>query len=160
MRRIQLVLVGIVGSIGSIVGLTPAVQAQDLEALKTSFTAEVQALNARDPEAAVAEVDDGVVMFSLFSPFPIRGKVAFRQAVEEYITAYEQATFMPLDTKFHIAGTTGLAWGYYALTARLQDGPSGSFHGRYVWTYTQAAGKWRLLSLHLSPLQHRQLRVH
>lgn len=160
MRRIQMVLVGIVGSIWSIVGLTAVVQAQDLEALTASFSAEVKALNARDIEAAVAEVDDGVVMFSLFSPFPIRGKVGFRQAVEEYITAYEEATFTPLDTKFNIAGTTGVAWGYYALTARLKDGPSGSFHGRYVWTYTQVEGKWRLLSLHLSPLQHKQLRVH
>jgi ketosteroid isomerase-like protein len=125
---------------------------QDLDDLKASFNAEIEALDSRNLDAAVALVHDGIVLFSLFSPFPVDGKDEFRQAIQEYFANYEQATFAPSNPQFHIVGNTGIAWGYYQLSAKLKDGPSGYFHGRYLFTYTQSEGKWLMISLHVSPL--------
>ncbi len=41
---------------------------------------------------------------------------------------------------------------YYQLSAKLKDGPSGYFHGRFLFTYTQSDGKWLIMSMHISPL--------
>jgi ketosteroid isomerase-like protein len=132
--------------------LSSAVHGQDLDDLKASFKAEIEALDSRNLDNALALVHDGIVLFSLFSPFPVSGKDQFRQAVQEYFANYERATFAPVNPQFRIIGTTGVAWGYYQLSAKLKDGPSGYFHGRYLFTYTQADGKWLIISMHLSPL--------
>jgi ketosteroid isomerase-like protein len=142
------------------VGLTSTAHSQDLDELKASFAAEIKALDSRDLPATVALAHDGIVLFGLFSPFPINGKEAFRQAVQEYFTNYERATFEPVNPQFRIAGTTGMAWGYYQLSAKLKDGPSAYFHGRYLFTYTQAEGKWLIISMHISPLQLTDMRIH
>ena len=132
--------------------LSPAGYGQDLEDLKASFKAEIEALDSRSLDTALAQAHDGIVLFSLFSPFPVSGKEAFRQALQEYFANYDEATFIPVNPQFRIAGTTGIAWGYYQLSAKLKDGPSGYFHGRYLFTYTQSDGKWLIISMHVSPL--------
>ena len=137
-----------------------AAHGQDLAALKASFAAEIQALDAQDAAGAVAQADDKIVLFGLFSPFPVVGKDAYRQAVEEYFSVYERATFSPVNPQFRIAGATGMAWGYYEMATKLRDGPPAYFHGRYLFTYTQTDGTWRLLSMHLSPLQLSDMRIH
>lgn len=139
--------------------VSPA-RGQDLDALKASFAAEIKALDTQDVKATLAQVDDNIVLFGLFSPFPVAGKDAYQQAVEEYFGVYESATFSPVNPQFRIAGTTGIAWGYYELATKLRDGPPAYFHGRYLFTYTQADGQWRLMSMHLSPLQLSDMRIH
>lgn len=134
--------------------------AQDLGDLEKVFHEGTQALDARDLDAAVARVDENVVVFSLFSPFPIKGKSGFRQAVKEYFENYEKAEFAPASPQFRILGDTGVAWGYYQLTATLKDGPPAYFHGRYLFTYARSDGKWWVTSQHYSPLQHIDMRFH
>jgi ketosteroid isomerase-like protein len=147
-------------AMGLVVCLVSAVHGQDLSELKASFAAQIKALDSRNLEAALAQVDNGIVLFGLFSPFPVKGKDAYGQAVEEYFAMYEHATFAPVNSQFRIVETTGVAWGYYELSTKLKDGPPAYFHGRYLFTYTQADGKWRLISMHISPLQLSDMRIH
>lgn len=56
---------------------SPPVYGQDLDALKASFAAEISALDTRNLAAAVAEAHDDIVLFGVFSPFPIAGAIHF-----------------------------------------------------------------------------------
>ncbi len=138
----------------------PGALAQDLGTLEKTFRDGIRALDTRDLEAAAATVDEDVVVFSLFSPFPIRGKTGFRHAVTEYFENYEKATLAPSSPQFRAVGTTGLAWGFYQLTAKLKGGPPAYFNGRYLFTYVWSEGTWRVTSMHYSPLEHTSMRIH
>lgn len=136
---------------------SPAVYSQDLTTLKATFNAEIDALNQRDLNAALASVDDHMVLFGIFSPFPIEGKEGFRQAVQEYFADYEHVVFTPIDPDFKVVGTTGVAWGNFRIATKQKNGPSHYSDGRYMFTYAQAEGKWALISRHsslLAPLVH------
>jgi hypothetical protein len=88
-----------------------AIQAsQDLAGLQQSFTADINALNFRNLSAAVASVEDHLVLFGIFSPFPISGKDAFRTAVQEYFENYEHAVITPIEPEYKAIGATGIAW--------------------------------------------------
>ena len=134
-----------------------AVYSQDLTALKANFNAEIDALNQRDLNATLTSVDNRMVLFGIFSPFPIEGKEGFRQTVQEYFDAYEHAVFTPINPDFKVVGATGVAWGNFRLATKQKNGPSQYSDGRYMFTYAQAEGKWVLISRHtslLAPLIH------
>ena len=98
-----------------------------------------------------------MVLFGLFSPFPIEGKEGFRRTVQEYFDNYEHAVFTPINPEFKVVGTTGVAWGNFRLATKQKNGPSQYSDGRYMFTYAQAEGKWVLISRHtslLAPLIH------
>ena len=152
--------VAVFGAMALVIGLSSVAQSEDLASLETTFNATTKAFDARDLEAAVSVVDDGVVLFSLFSPFPIKGKAAYRRAVQDYFANYERARFAPSNTRFRVIGATGIAWGFYELSGKLTDGPEARFNGRYLYTYTLAAGEWKLISMHFSPLEQRSLQFH
>lgn len=126
---------------------------QDLSSLQQSFSADLNALNSRDLNAAVASVDDRMILFGIFSPFPIEGKEKFRQAVEEYFENYEQAVLTPIDPDHRTMGATGVAWGNFRLATRRKGGGQEYADGRYMLTYTRANGKWRAISMHYSLLE-------
>ena len=132
--------------------VTPA-RGQDLAALKTSFEAEIDALNSRNLNATLAPLDERMVLFGIFSPFPIEGKEGYRQAVQEYFDDYVHAIFSPIDPDFRVMGTTGVAWGNFRLATQQKNGPSEHSDGRYMFTYAQSQGKWVLISMHYSLLQ-------
>jgi ketosteroid isomerase-like protein len=132
---------------------SPPVYGQDLDALKASFAAEITALDTKNLAAAVAQAHDDIVLFGVFSPFPIVGKAAFQRAVQEYFSQHETATFMPLQPEFSIIGTAGVAWGEYKMALTLKGGSVAHSLGRYIFSYVQADGKWQLLSMHISPLR-------
>jgi ketosteroid isomerase-like protein len=134
-----------------------AVYSQDLTALKANFNAEINALNQRDLSATLTPVDNRMVLFGIFSPFPIEGKEGFRQAVQEYFDDYERAVFTPIDPDFKVVGVTGVAWGNFRIATKQKNGPSHYSDGRYMFTYAQADGKWVVISMHyslLAPLIH------
>src|SRR5713226_7708106 len=91
--------------------VSSAAHGQDLAALKASFEAEINALNSRNLNATLIPVDNRMVLFGIFSPFPIKGKDEFRQAVQQYFDGYEHAVLTPIDPEFRVIGTTGVAWG-------------------------------------------------
>lgn len=125
---------------------------QDVGALQASFTAEIVALNAKNLDGAVAEAHDDIVLFGVYSPFPVVGKDAFRQAVQAFFNEVGQPTFTPSASQFSIIGNTGVVWGSYQMTMQQPSASSSSSQGRYIFTYAQADGKWKLLSMHISPL--------
>jgi ketosteroid isomerase-like protein len=98
-------------------------------------------------------VHDRMVLFGIFSPFPIEGKEGFRQPVQEYFDDYVHAIFSPIDPDFRVMGTTGVAWGNFRLATQQKKGPSEHSDGRYMFTYAQGDGKWVLISMHYSLLQ-------
>ncbi len=124
---------------------------QDVEALQASFTAEIVALNAKNLDGAVAEAHDDIVLFGVFSPFPVVGKDAFRQTVQEYFNEVGQPTFTPSKSEFSIIGKTGVVWSSYQMTMQQPGDSPTSVQGRYISTYAQADGKWKILSMHISP---------
>ena len=125
---------------------------QDLTALRASFNAEIEALDSKKLDAAVAEVHEDIVLFGVFSPFPIVGKEAFQQTVQEYFDQNDEAIFAPTGSEFRIIGSTGVAWGTYRISVRPKGGSSTMSRGRYIFTYTQTDGVWKLLTMHISPL--------
>ncbi len=133
-----------------LVCLSSAAHSQDLAALRASFQAEIEALGTKNLEGAAAEAHDDIVIFGVFSPFPIVGKDAFRQAMQENFDESGQPTFTPSDSEFSIIGNTGVAWGNYQMMQQPGNSPTSS-QGHYIFTYAQADGKWKLLSMHISP---------
>ena len=126
---------------------------EDLDALKSAFTTQIEALNNRELAAAVATVHDDVVLYGIFSPFPVQGRADFQKAVQAYFGQYEEAELSPVTPQFRIVGTTALAWGHYQLAATPQGGKMTYAHGRYIFTYTKIDGKWVILGMDYSPLE-------
>jgi len=138
-------------------GVSSPAYGQDLAALKASFEAEIDALNRHDLKATLAPIDNRMILFGIFSPYPIEGKEGFQQAVQEYFDDYEHAVFRPIDPDFRVIGTTGVAWGNFRLATKLKNGPAEYADGRYMFTYAQSEGKWVIISMHYSllrPLVH------
>jgi ketosteroid isomerase-like protein len=122
----------------------------DIGDLKAAFEQTVGAFNSRNLDACVASAHDRVVLFGAFSPFPAEGKEAVRQVYETFFTNYERASFTVIYPQFHVTGSTGVAWGYYALTAKPVDGPVETSYGRYTFTFAQPDGKWAAVAAHFS----------
>ena len=133
-------------------GLSPALGQSDREALITAFNAEIEALNSGDLNAAVVTAHDKIVLYGLYSPFPIEGKQAFRQAVREYFDEQEHATLEIVHPRYRLTGATGVAWGHYQLTRRLKGEPVAMTPGQYMLTYVQVDGAWLMMSMHFAPL--------
>ena len=134
-------------------GLVPPAFGQDLASLQAGFEAELDALNSRNMDGVLSLVDNDVVLFGIFSPFPITGKDGYQRAVQEYFDAHVHAVLATIDPEYRIMGTTGVAWGNFRLATQLKNGPSKYAFGRYMFTYTQANGQWRILSMHYSLLK-------
>ncbi len=126
---------------------------EDMDALKSAFTTQIDALNNRELDAAVATVHDDIVLYGIFSPFPVQGRADFQKAVQAYFGQYEEAELSPVTPQFRIVGTTALAWGHYQLAATPQGGKMTYAHGRYIFTYTKLDGKWVILGMDYSPLE-------
>lgn len=126
---------------------------QDLAGLQQSFTADLNALNSRNLTEAVASIDERLVLFGVFSPFPIAGKALFRQAVQEYFENYDHAVITPIEPQYKAMGGTGVAWGNFRLATQRKGGAHEYADGRYMLTYTRAGGKWHAISMHYSLLE-------
>ena len=126
---------------------------EDLDALKSAFSAQIAALDNREVDAAVATAHADIVLYGIFSPFPVQGKADFQKAVQAYFGQYEEADLSPVTPQFRIVGTTALAWGHYQLAATPQGGKMTYAHGRYIFTYTKIDGKWVVLGMDYSPLE-------
>ena len=126
---------------------------EDLNALKSTFNAQIEAFNNRELDAAVATAHDEIVLYGIFSPFPVQGKADFQKAVQAYFGQYEEAELSPVTPQFRIVGSTAITWGHYQLAATPLDGKMAYTHGRYIFTYTKVDGKWLVLGMDYSPLE-------
>ena len=150
MTLLRISLVGVLSLV--LGGLSPALGQSEREALIAAFSTEIEALNTGDLNAAVAAVHDKVVLYGLYSPFPIEGKEAFRQAVQDYFDEQEHAMLEIVHPQYRLTGATGVAWGHYQLTRKLKGEPVDITPGQYMLTYVQTDGAWLVMSMHFAPL--------
>ena len=143
-------IVAVVLALGSIASESAAQQTRD--ALIASFGEELQAINGKDLNAVMSHVHEEVILFGLYSPFPVVGKAAFRQAVQDYFDSFEEANLNPAHEEYMVIGETGVAWGLYQLTTKPKDGMEQTVNGQYMFTYARPSGQWQIVSWHFSPL--------
>lgn len=140
-----------------LVGADPAARdaaaADDLSALEAAFHEQIAAFNGEDLEAAIAAAHPDIVLYGIFSPFPVQGKPDFQKSVQAYFGQYEEAELSPVTPQFRVVGTTGLAWGHYQLAAVPQGEKLTYAHGRYLFAYAKVAGEWLVLGMDFSPLE-------
>ena len=144
-------IVAVVLALGGIASESAAQQTRD--ALIASFWGRsYRQLNGKDLNAVMSHVHEEVVLFGLYSPFPVVGKAAFRQAVQDYFDSFEEANLNPAHEEYMVIGETGVAWGLYQLTTKPKDGMEQTVNGQYMFTYARPSGQWRIVSWHFSPL--------
>ncbi len=143
-------IVTVVLMFGGIASESAAQQARD--ALIASFGEELQAINGKDLSAVMSHAHEDVVLFGLYSPFPIVGKDAFRQAVQDYFDSFEEANLKPAHQEYMVIGETGVVWGLYQLTTKPKGGMEQVVNGQYMFTYARPSGQWQIVSWHFSPL--------
>lgn len=122
----------------------------DTDGVQALFDAEIRLVNTRNSDAFAASAHADIVVFSILSPFVIRGKAALQQVVQEYFATHAQATMTLVNPQVRVAGGTAIAWGYFTLTDQPKGGLLEAFHGRYTLTYTKHRGRWLLVAMHLS----------
>lgn len=126
---------------------------ESLDALRATFHNQIDAFNNENLEAAMAAAHQNIVLYGIFSPFPVQGKADFQKSIEAYFGQYEEAELSPVSPQFRIVGTTGLAWGHYQLAAVPQGGKLTYAHGRYLFAYAKIDGEWFVLGMDFSPLE-------
>ena len=129
---------------------TPAL-AGDVDDLKAAFEKGVKAYNSKD-EAFFPMVHDQGVVFSPSVPFAANGKAAYEQYTKGVWAAMDNSTFTAVNAQFRVIGSTGLAWGHYAIALKPKDGGSRSIFGRYTVVYAKSSGKWLAVAAHYSAL--------
>ena len=77
---------------------------EDMDALKAEFNAQIEALNNRELEASVVSAHAEIVLYGIFSPFPVNGKADFKKAVQAYFGQYEAAELSPGPVTRFLAG--------------------------------------------------------
>ena len=146
----RMLVVATVVAFGSMASESAAQQMRD--ALIASFGEEIQALNGKDLEAVIAHAQEDIVVFGLYSPFPIIGKTAFRALIQDYFDGNETASLKPAHQEYQVIGQTGVVWGLYQLETRPKGGAFQSVNGQYMFTYARPEGQWRIISMHFAPL--------
>ena len=140
------------GGVGLVFGQPSNEGHLTLETLSARFLSQIEALNAGQLNAAVAAAHEDVVVYGLYSPFPIEGKNAYRQAVKEYFDEHERAVLEIVYPKYRITGQTGVAWGNYQLTTQLKGESVTAIPGQYMLTYAYIGEAWVVISMHFAPL--------
>ena len=129
---------------------TPAV-ADDVGDLKATFDQAVKAHASKDAAFFSMMHDQGVV-FSPSVPFAQNGKAAYEQYTRGVWAAMDSTTFVPVNPQFKVIGSTGIAWGHYAMALKPKDGGSRSMFGRYTVVFAKSGGKWLAVAAHYSAL--------
>lgn len=123
------------------------VRSADLDELQAIFDQSLKALNTSNVDAWIALMEDGVVYFPYNLPFPVVGKDDNKKIWQAMFDENEKVTFIPIDPQFHIAGSTGVAWGYYVLVAQQAETIDAIF-SRYTVTYAKTDDQWRIVVVH------------
>ena len=140
-------------AIAGLLSFSSVAYGDDLAEVRTLFEKDIHLLNAHNNDAFSIAAHEDVVLFGIFSPFPVEGKEKFRQAVQEYFNNYEHAVITLIDPDYKAMGATGVAWGNFRLATRRKGGAQEYTDGRYMVTYTRANGKWHAISMHYSLLE-------
>lgn len=129
---------------------TPALAA-DVDDLKATFEKAVKAYNSQD-EVFFTMVDEQAVIFNPSTPFAVDGKAAYLPATKSVWAAMESVAFIPVNPQYRVIGPTGMAWGHYAISIKLKDGPMETNFGRYTVIFAKSGGKWLAVASHYSAI--------
>lgn len=129
---------------------TPALAA-DVDDLKATFEKAVKAYNSQD-DVFFTMVHDQSVIFNPSAPFAVDGKAAYLPTTKSLWAATENVAFRPVNPQYRVIGTTGIAWGHYAISVKLKDGPMETNFGRYTVIFAKTGGKWLAVASHYSPI--------
>ena len=129
---------------------TPAL-ATDVDDLKATFEKAVKAYNSHD-EVFFTMVDDQAVIFNPSTPFAVDGKAAYQPATNSVWAATESVVFSPVNPQYRVIGSTGIAWGHYAISVKPKDGPMETNFGRYTVIFSKSGGKWLAVASHYSAI--------
>ena len=110
-------------AIAGLLSFSSVAYGDDLAEVRTLFEKDIHLLNAHNNDAFSIAAHEDVVLFGIFSPFPVEGKEKFRQAVQEYFDNYEHAVITLIDPDYKAMGATGVAWGNFRLATRRKGGP-------------------------------------
>ena len=143
---------GILGCVLALVllGSTPVLGA-DIDDFKAAFNKALNAYNSRG-DTFFTMSHEQVAVFNPGVPFAIEGKAAYEQAMRGSWAATESSTFKPINPQFRVVGSTGVAWGHYAMTIKPKDGAMRSAFGRYTIIFAKSGGKWLAVATHYSPI--------
>lgn len=133
-----------------LLGSTPVFGA-DIDDFKAAFNDAVKAYNSRD-DAFFASMHDQAAVFNPGAPFAIDGKAAYEEVMRRSWAANESSTFKPVNPQFRVIGSTGVAWGHYALAMKPKDGAMETLFGRYTVVCAKSGGKWLVVATHYSPI--------
>jgi len=122
----------------------------DVDDLKAAFEEGRKALNALDVDGFMALAHDQGVTFGAASPFPVDGKAAQRQVLQNVVNNRESQNFTPINPQFRVIGTTGIAWGNASIAIKPKGGPLETNYMRYTIVYAKSDGKWLRVATHLS----------
>jgi len=131
--------------------LATPVLAADVDDLKATFEKAVKAYNSQD-EVFFAMVDEQAVIFNPSTPFAVDGRAAYKPATLSIWAVTETVAFTPINPQYRVIGTTGLAWGHYAISIKLEDGPMETNFGRYTVIFAKSGGKWLAVASHYSDI--------
>ena len=133
-----------------LLGSTPVLSA-DIDDFKAVFNKAVKDYNNRD-DAFFAVMHGQAAVYNPGMPFAIDGKAAYEQAMRRGWDAVDSSIFKPINPQFRVIGSTGIAWGHYALAMKPKDGPMENNFGRYTIVCVKSGGKWLVAASHYSPI--------
>jgi ketosteroid isomerase-like protein len=124
--------------------------AGDLEDVKAVWEQTLKAYNAMDVNGVFANGHQDAVGFGPGAPFPTESQAMARQGLTAFFASAESINVRPINFQFRVFGNTAVAWGFYAATVKMKDGPAQTTFGRLVVTYAKLDGKWVAVSNHNS----------
>ena len=129
---------------------TPALGA-DVDDLKATFEKAVKAYNNQD-DAWFTLLHDQSISFNPTAPFAIDGNAAYKESMKRFWASMESTTFKPINQDFRVIGSTGVAWGHYALENKPKDGARETHFGRYMVIFAKSGEKWLGVASHYSSI--------
>jgi hypothetical protein len=129
---------------------TPVLGA-DVDDFKATFNKAVKDYNSRN-DTFFASIHEQAAVFNPGMPFAIDGKAAYEKAMRRSWAAYESSIFTPVNPQFRVIGSTGVAWGHYAIAMKPKDGGMETNFGRYTVVCVKSGGKWLVAASHYSPI--------
>ena len=118
--------------------------------LQSAFHTLVSAFSDRDIETLSALAHENIVFVGALSPVLIEGKSALLQFCQNFFTTYDTITVTPLDPRFQVLQSIGLAWGSAMLELQAKGMQPKTLYQRYSCTFGRSNGTWTVISMHQS----------
>ena len=145
--------IGVVLAIFLFATITAAANDGELAALQATFKRAVSSLNSGNLDGFLDTVHDEALSF--YSCGPTSGKQGREACALDWKLFFDTTTAAKFETRneqYRIIGTTGIAYGEYALSVNYNNQGRQVLHeGRYTMTYTKVGDAWQIIMQHNTP---------